>query len=155
MYTMHNVSNSLLPLLSICFQTWVWFKVMLSFERCHNFWCILSVSSEFFKHVQNIPKSWETVCLTTIFHQKPDKTLLRAWKPLKIASSHLFFQTCRAHSLGWRWYMELWSEKGSPTTTLSINKSTLVVKTRSSMFWSLVGSSTTCKTLSWIIYVQE
>ena len=37
--------------------------------------------------------------------------------------------------------MELWSEKGSPTTTLPI-KSTLVVKTRSSVFWSLVGSST-------------
>ena len=74
---------------------------MLSFERCHNFWCILSVSSEFFKHVENrTPKSWETVCLTTIFHRKPDKTLLQARKPLKIASSHLFFQTCKAHSLG-------------------------------------------------------
>ena len=53
--------------------------------RYYNFWCISFVTSEFFKHVQKTPKSWKKVCSITIFHQKPEKTLLQAWKPLKIA----------------------------------------------------------------------
>ena len=53
--------------------------------RFHNFWCISFVSSEFLKHVQKTPKSWEKVCSITIFHQNPEKTLLQAWKTLKTA----------------------------------------------------------------------
>ena len=53
--------------------------------RFHNFWCISFVSSEFLNHVQKTPKSWEKICSITIFHQDPEKTLLQAWKPLKIA----------------------------------------------------------------------
>ena len=54
--------------------------------RFHNFWCRLFVASEFLKHVQKTPKSWEKVCSITIFHQHPDKTLLQASKTLKPAS---------------------------------------------------------------------
>ena len=53
--------------------------------RFHNFWCISFVSSEFLKHVQKTPKSWEKICSITIFHQNPEKTLLQAWKTLKTA----------------------------------------------------------------------
>ena len=53
--------------------------------RFHNFWCISFLSSEFLNHVQKTPKSWEKICSITIFHQDPEKTLLQAWKPLKIA----------------------------------------------------------------------
>ena len=53
--------------------------------RFHNFWCISFLSSEFLYHVQKTPKSWEKICSITIFHQDPEKTLLQAWKPLKIA----------------------------------------------------------------------
>ena len=52
--------------------------------RFHNFWCISFVSSEFLKHVQKTPKSWEKVSSITIFRQNPEKTLSQAWKPLKI-----------------------------------------------------------------------
>ena len=59
---------------------------MLSFGiKHHNFWCISFVSSEFLKHVQKTPKSWEKICSITIFHQNPEKTLLQAWKTLKTA----------------------------------------------------------------------
>ena len=53
--------------------------------RFHNFWCISFLASEFLNHVQKTPKSWEKICSITIFHQDPEKTLLQAWKPLKIA----------------------------------------------------------------------
>ena len=53
--------------------------------RFQNFWCISFLSSEFLNHVQKTPKSWEKICSITIFHQDPEKTLLQAWKPLKIA----------------------------------------------------------------------
>ena len=53
--------------------------------RFHNFWYISFLSSEFLNHVQKTPKSWEKICSITIFHQDPEKTLLQAWKPLKIA----------------------------------------------------------------------
>ena len=53
--------------------------------RFHNFWCISFLSSELLYHVQKTPKSWEKICSITIFHQDPEKTLLQAWKPLKIA----------------------------------------------------------------------
>ena len=56
------------------------------------------VSSKFFKHVQKTAKSWEKVCLTTIFHQKPEKTLLQAWK-LPFFFPPLF-QTIMDKSLG-------------------------------------------------------
>ena len=61
--------------------------------RFHNFWCISFLSSEFLNNVQKTPKSWEKICSITIFHQDPEKTLLQAWKPLKIAlySSYVFF----------------------------------------------------------------
>ena len=54
--------------------------------RYHNFWCISFVSIKFFKYVQKTPKSWEKVCSTTVYNlsSKPEKTLLQAWKPLKI-----------------------------------------------------------------------
>ena len=54
--------------------------------RYHNFWCISFVSIEFFKYVPKTPKSWEKVCSTTVYNlsSKPEKTLLQAWKPLKI-----------------------------------------------------------------------
>ena len=53
--------------------------------RFHNFWCISFLSSEFLNHVQKTPKSWEKICSITILHQDLEKTLLQAWKPLKIA----------------------------------------------------------------------
>ena len=53
--------------------------------RFHNFWCISFVSSEFLNHVYKTPKIWEKICSITIFHQDPEKTLLQAWKLLKIA----------------------------------------------------------------------
>ena len=53
--------------------------------RFRNFWCISFLSSEFFIHVQKTRKSWEKICSITIIHQDPEKTLLQAWKPLKIA----------------------------------------------------------------------
>ena len=53
--------------------------------RYYNFWCISFVLSEFFKHVQKTRKSREKVCSFSIFHQKPEKTLLRDWKSFKIA----------------------------------------------------------------------
>ena len=53
--------------------------------RFHNFWCISFLSSEFLNHLQKPPKSWEKICSITIFHQDPEKTLLQAWKLLKIA----------------------------------------------------------------------
>ena len=53
--------------------------------KFHNFWCISFVSSEFLKHVQKTPKSWEKVCSITICHQNLEKTLLQAWKPLKMS----------------------------------------------------------------------
>ena len=53
--------------------------------RFHNFWCISFVFSEFLKHVQKTPKSWEKVCSFTIFHQTLEKTLLQAGKTLKTA----------------------------------------------------------------------
>ena len=53
--------------------------------RFHNFWSILFESSEFLKHVKKTTKSWEKVWSITIFHQNPEKTLLQAWKTLKIA----------------------------------------------------------------------
>ena len=53
--------------------------------RFHNFWCISFLLSEFLNHVQKTPKSWEKICSITVFHQDPEKTLLQAWKPLKIA----------------------------------------------------------------------
>ena len=53
--------------------------------RFHNFWCISFLASEFLNHVQKTPKSWEKICSITILHQDLEKTLLQAWKPLKIA----------------------------------------------------------------------
>ena len=53
--------------------------------RFHNFWCISFVSSEFLNHVYKTPKIWEKICSITMFHQDPEKTLLQAWKLLKIA----------------------------------------------------------------------
>ena len=53
--------------------------------RFHTFWCISFLSSEFLNHVQKTPKSWEKICSITILHQDLEKTLLQAWKPLKIA----------------------------------------------------------------------
>ena len=53
--------------------------------RFHNFWSILFESSEFLKHVKKTTKSWEKVWSITIFQQNPEKTLLEAWKTLKIA----------------------------------------------------------------------
>ena len=54
--------------------------------RFHNFWCISFVFSEFLKHVQKTPKSWEKVCSIMMFHQHPEKTLFQASKTLKTAS---------------------------------------------------------------------
>ena len=70
--------------------------------RFHTFWCISFLSSEFLNHVQKTPKSWEKICSITIFHQDPEKTLLQAWKPLKIAFIILpfSFQTIMDKSLG-------------------------------------------------------
>ena len=55
--------------------------------RFHNFWCISFDPSEFLSHVQKTSKSWEKIWSITIFHQDQEKTLLQAWKPLKIAFS--------------------------------------------------------------------
>ena len=52
--------------------------------RFHNFWCISFVFSEFLKHVQKTPKSWEKVCSITIFHQNPEKHSCRPEKPSKL-----------------------------------------------------------------------
>ena len=70
--------------------------------RFHNFWCITFASSEFLKHVQKTPKSWEKVCSITIFNLNREKTLLQAWKTLKTAffSSHLFFRQSWTKALG-------------------------------------------------------
>ena len=62
--------------------------------RFHNFWCRLFVASEFLKHVQKTPKSWEKVCSITIFHQNTEKTLLQ---PFFFPS---LFQTIVDKSLG-------------------------------------------------------
>ena len=62
--------------------------------RFHNFWCISFVLSEFLKHVQKTPKSWEKVCSITIFHQNTEKTLLQ---PFFFPS---LFQTIVDKSLG-------------------------------------------------------
>ena len=40
--------------------------------------------SEFLKHVQKTPKSWEKVCSITIFHQNPEKHSYRPEKPSKL-----------------------------------------------------------------------
>ena len=59
--------------------------------RYNNFWCISFVVSESFKHFEKTPKSWEKFFFSiTIFHQKPEKTLLQARKPLRI---DFFFPT--------------------------------------------------------------
>ena len=69
--------------------------------RYHNFWCISFVSSEFVKHVQKTPKRWEKVCSITIFHQKPEKTLLRLENPLNLPFFFPpLFQTIMVKSLG-------------------------------------------------------
>ena len=67
--------------------------------RYSNFWCISFVSSEFFKHAQKTPKS----CLTTIFHQKPEKknTFTGLKTPQNcLFSSHLFFRQSWTKVLG-------------------------------------------------------
>ena len=52
--------------------------------RFHNFWCISFVASEFLKHVQKTPKSWEKLCSITIFHQNPEKHSYRLDKLSKL-----------------------------------------------------------------------
>ena len=69
--------------------------------RFHNFWCISFVSSEFLKHVQKTPKSWEMVCSITIFHQNPEKHSYRLEKPSKLPFFvPPLFQTIMNKSLG-------------------------------------------------------
>ena len=69
--------------------------------RFHNFWCRLFVASEFLKHVQKTPKSWEKVCSITIFHQNPEKHSYRLEKPSKLPFFFPpLFQTIMDKSLG-------------------------------------------------------
>ena len=69
--------------------------------RFHNFWCISFVFSEFLKHVQKTPKSWEKVCSITIFHQNPEKHSYRLEKPSKLPFFFPpLFQTIMDKSLG-------------------------------------------------------
>ena len=78
--------------------------------RFHTFWCISFLSSEFLNHVQKTPKSWEKICSITILHQDLEKTLLQAWKPLKIAFIlPIFFQTIMDKSLGTRLHFWVFS----------------------------------------------
>ena len=59
---------------------------MLSFGINHALWdTTIFVSSKVIKHVQKTAKSWEKVCLTTIFHQKARK------KPFYKLENCLFF----------------------------------------------------------------
>ena len=62
--------------------------------------------SEFLKHVQKTPKSWEKVCSITIFHQNPEKHSYRLEKPSKLPfffpplfqkCSYANYLSCRAN----------------------------------------------------------
>ena len=61
--------------------------------RFHNFWCISFVFSEFLKHVQKIPKSWEKVVQLRYFIRVPQNTPTGLKNRQNcLFPSHLFFR---------------------------------------------------------------
>ena len=72
---------------------------MLSFGIMHAPWdTTIFVSSKFFKHDQKNAKSWEKVCLTTIFIRSPKKPFYKLENCLFFFSP--LFQTIMDKSLG-------------------------------------------------------